>query len=271
MTQASHIKLQNTIDRIAGAILSGRNLNPPPTRNIKWPCIICNRPVQSNQKAIECDTCYKWCHINCDGRVSTQEYEFYMQNQDNTDIKWHCLCCNLKEKHEIIPFTLSDNSELIKINNSDSMEFCKTIPSLEIIQETSSYEKYSLPDINSTFPNLLTSKYHSVDEVQNLKIEKNLNIFHSNVNGLESKFENLHCFLNGSKSAMDIVALTETSENDDHSFLQNIRLEGYHDPYSTPTLTSKGGVAMFVNSDFKTHERIDLKAQTKDFECLGGN
>ena len=28
MTQASHIKLQNTIDRIAGAILSGTNLNP---------------------------------------------------------------------------------------------------------------------------------------------------------------------------------------------------------------------------------------------------
>ena len=139
MTQASQIKLQNTIDRIAGAILSGTNLNPPPTRNIKWPCIICNRPVQTNQKAIECDTCHKWCHINCDGRVTTQEYEFYMQNQDNTDIKWHCLCCSLKEKHGMFPFTLSDNSELFKINNSDTMEFCKTIPALEIIQETSSY------------------------------------------------------------------------------------------------------------------------------------
>ena len=74
------------------------------------------------------------------------------------------------------------------------MEFCKTIPSLEIIQESSSFEKYSLPDIDSTFPNLLTSKYHSVDEVQNLKIEKDFNIFHANVNGLESKFENLHSF-----------------------------------------------------------------------------
>ena len=52
-----------------------------------------------------------------------------VQNQDNTDIKWHCLYCNLKEKHGIIPFTLSDNYELFKINKSDSMEFCKTIPS----------------------------------------------------------------------------------------------------------------------------------------------
>ena len=70
-------------------------------------------------------------------------------------------------------------------------------------------------------------------------------------------------FLNGSKSAMDIIALTETSENDDHSFLQNVKLEGYSDPFSTPTLTSKGGVAIYVNSESKTHERTDLKIQRK--------
>ena len=162
-----------------------------------------------------------------------------MNNQDNPDLEWHCLYCSLKEKHGIIPFTLSDTSELIKINNSDTMEFCKTIPSLEIIQETASYEKYSLPDIDSTFPNLLTSKYHSVNDVQNLKIEKDFNIFHSNVNGLESKFENLHTFLNGSKSAMDVVAISETTEHDVNSFLQNVEIEGY-DLHSTPTLFSKG-------------------------------
>ena len=137
MTEASQIKLQNTIDRIAGAILTGTNLNPPPSRNIKYPCIICNRSVQSNQKAIECDTCQKWCHINCDGRVKTQDYEFF---KDHPDAEWHCLPCTLKEKHGIFPFTLSDTSELVKINCSDTMEFCKTIPSLEIIQETASYE-----------------------------------------------------------------------------------------------------------------------------------
>ena len=162
MTEASQIKLKNTLDRIAGAILAGRDLNPPPTRNIKWPCIICNRPVQNNQKALECDSCHKWCHLNCDGRVTLDEYKFYENNQDNPEVQWCCLYCTLKEKHGIIPFSLSDTDELVKVNNSDTMEFCKTIPSLEVIQETSSYEKYSLPDIDSTFPNLLTSKYHNV-------------------------------------------------------------------------------------------------------------
>ena len=147
------------------------------------------------------------------------------------------------------------------------MEFCQSIPSLEVIQETSSYEKYSLPDIDSTFPNLLTSKYHSVDEVQNLRIEKDLNIFHSNVNGLESKFDNLHCFLNGSKSAMDIIALTETTEHNVHSFLKNVKIEGY-DLHKTPTLSAKGGVAIYIRSELKAHEREDLKIKTKDYESV---
>ena len=60
MTEASQIKSKNILDRIAGAILAGRDLNPQPTRNIKWPCIICNRPVQNNQKALECDSCQGW-------------------------------------------------------------------------------------------------------------------------------------------------------------------------------------------------------------------
>ena len=134
MTEAPSIKLQNTLGRIAGAILAGRNLNPQPTRNIKWPCTICNRPVQSNQKALECDSCHKWCHLNCDGRVTLDEYKFYEDNQNNPDVPWFCLYCTLKEKHDLIPFTLSDNDELLKINGSDTMQFCKTIPSLEIIQ-----------------------------------------------------------------------------------------------------------------------------------------
>ena len=267
MTEASQIKLKNTLDRIAGAILASRDLNPQPTRNIKWPCIICNRPVQNNQKALECDSCQKWCHLNCDGRVTLAEYEFYENNQDNPEVQWCCLYCTLKEKHGIIPFSLSDTDELVKVNNSDTMEFCKTIPSLEVIQETSSYEKYSLPDIDSTFPNLLTSKYHSVEEVQSLNVGKSFNIFHSNVNGLESKFENLHSFINGSKSAMDIIAISETSENNDHSFFRNVEIDGY-ELFSTPTLSKKGGVALYVKKEFKFHERTDLNIKTKDFESI---
>ena len=70
-----------------------------------------------------------------------------------------------------------------------------------------------------------------------MKIQKFFNIFHANVNGLESKFDNLHTFLAGAESVMDVVAITETSENKDDSFIKNISMEGYSTPYHTPTNT----------------------------------
>ena len=76
-------------------------------------------------------------------------------------------------------------------------------------------------------------------------IQKNLNIFHSNANGLESKFDVLQTFLAGSSSAMDLIAITETSENNVQSFISNIDLDGY-EMIHTPSLSSKGGTFLYV-------------------------
>ena len=42
----------------------------------------------------------------------------------------------------------------------------------------------------------------------------NLNIFHGNINGLGSKIDNLHEFLFGTSTKIDISAITETSEKE---------------------------------------------------------
>ena len=67
---------------------------------------------------------------------------------------------------------------------------------------------------------------------------------------------------------MDVVAITETSENKDHSFISNISMDGYKQPYHTPTNTTKGGTTMFVNNDFDSYERTELKAQTDLYESV---
>ena len=138
-----------------------------------------------------------------------ETYNYY----GNDNLEFHCLCCTMKENHENIPFTITDNFELDNINNSDNMQFCESLPSLEEIYETSKWSDYPRPLEEASLPSNLKSKYHRVYDFQNLKIEKNFNIFHANVNGLESKFDTLHTFLNGAKSAMDVIAITETSEN----------------------------------------------------------
>ena len=70
--------------------------------------------------------------------------------------------------------------------------------------------------------------------------------------GLESrsKFDNLLTLLSGAASATDIIAITETSENKDNSFTSNIEIDGYK-LSSTPTNSSKGGTALYVNKDFE--------------------
>ena len=259
MTDASKLKLKNNIDRIIEAILLGKELNPP-TR-LSWPCSVCNRNCLRN--SICCDKCNKWCHIACDG-TSSEQYRKYQSPLDNS--VWYCLDCTVRFYHENVPFTACSLSELVNINNSDKLEFCHVLPSLEIIHESSSLAKYSLPDPDFDLPNLVNSKYHSVSDVQNLKVEKNFNIFHSNINGLESKLDALNTFLSGSKSAMDILAITETSESDANSFLTNVNIDGYKPPFHTPTLSSKGGTALYVNSAFDSFEREDLKIQNVNFE-----
>ena len=64
----------------------------------------------------------------------------------------------------------------------------------------------------------VVAKYYSVNDFQTLKINQNLNIFHTNINGLRSKLDNLNEFLTGTPTKMDILAITETSENNDTGF-----------------------------------------------------
>ena len=265
-SQAAEIAYHNNIERISGAISLGVELNPK--NNLKFPCVICNKSVQSNQNAILCDHCGKWCHRKCDA-MSPELYKHYVDNQDDPELKWSCLYCTMQFNHEHIPFTLSDNNDIDMINYSDSMKFCESLPTLEEIYETTKFSSFPKPmEEGSILPSNLNSKYHSVRDFQKLKIQKNFNILHSNVNGLESKCDTLHTFLSGSHSAIDIIAITETSEHHSHSFITNVNLEGYKEPYHTPTNSSKGGTAIYVNRDYDSFERSELKVQTDLFESV---
>ena len=50
---------------------------------------------------------------------------------------------------------------------------------------------------------------------------KNFNIFHPNVNGLESHFENFHQFLSSVPNDFDVINLTETSWKENENFKFN--------------------------------------------------
>ena len=63
-------------------------------------------------------------------------------------------------------------------------------------------------EANIELPIKSTCKYYSVKDFQHLnKSRNNLNILHSNINGIESKLENLHEFLSSTINKMDVIAL----------------------------------------------------------------
>ena len=258
--------LDATFDRIRLALSTETELNAP--NNLKWACSICNKNVTESMKGIRCDTCKKWCHIKCDG-TSAAEYENLVLNEDENFV-WNCLYCTLKFNHENLAFTLVEDSEIEKINKSDSMKFCEFLPSFDCISMTDKFMSVQAHNVNNYDQNIssmLHSKYYRVNTFQQLKNNNKFNIFHSNVNGLESKFDSLHEFLAGASFALDIVAITETSEQSDNFFTSNVSLEGYT-PYYTPTNSSKGGTAIYVNSTYNSFERFDLKMQNDLFESV---
>ena len=194
-----------TTELVIDAIKNGKNLNTP--NNLKFPCSICNKNVLNNQKAIQCDSCNKWCHIKCDGTY----IETYNKLMISEDELWNCLLCTIKFNHYTIPFTLCDDIEIQNLNNRN-MRFCQSLPNLEILTEVSKFSNQSNNEVDYNLPILSTCKYYSVNEIQNLKCINNFNIFHSNINGLGSKFDNLYEFISSTSAEFDIIVITETCQ-----------------------------------------------------------
>ena len=165
MSDALGIALINTIERISGALLADKELNV--SNKLKYPCSICNKNCLQNQLKILCDGCNKWCHLKCDGSTSIDEFRHFEENEGDITLKWYCLYCKMKYRQDHIPFFHCSESVLMKINNSDTMDFCNYLPSLETMHQTSSFSKYNLPNVDD-IPILTTSKYHSVSEISRL-------------------------------------------------------------------------------------------------------
>ena len=154
-----------TIDHIIGIIETGR---PKSRRRVKFPCEICNKTVKSNQKAVQCDLCDLWVHIDCNGLLE-EEYENLKYDHD----LWYCLICNLKNNLVNVPFTRCDNNKLININNTSSMSFLESLPNVEIVNETSKFSNMAYNEVNIELPIKSTGKYYLVKDFLHLNKSRN--------------------------------------------------------------------------------------------------
>ena len=87
------------------------------------------------------------------------------------------------------------------------MSYLESHPNVEIVNETSKFSNMASNEANIELPIKSTCKYYLVKDFQHLNKARNNLILHSNINGIESKLENLHEFLSGTTNKMDVIAL----------------------------------------------------------------
>ena len=84
------------------------NINPGP--NWKCPCGLCKKPVKSNQRGIQCDSCDTWIHTRCLG-MNNDEYQLLA----NSSCSWICPDCDLPN---FSPTLLDLSSNTLNSSNS---------------------------------------------------------------------------------------------------------------------------------------------------------
>ena len=81
---------------------------------------------QEKSESHFCDACDHWVHANCNG-VKDKEY-CELQEQDD-DIPWFCLPCEISKNAELFPFGLESNLELLDLYSVDILSHLKSLPS----------------------------------------------------------------------------------------------------------------------------------------------
>ena len=176
----------------------------------------------------------------------------------------------------IFPFNNCNDNDIVTINNSDILTHTPNEIVCELPNYKISEQAFRASNLNSidfdcdvNISNLSSCEYYTCLDLSNLnnknKNLNNFNIFHNNLNGLESKFEHLRNLLSSNSFDFDIIALTETSEQFNSKFKTNVDLEGYS-LSSSPTTSEKGGSALYIKNKFNAFERHDLNIINDHFE-----
>ena len=115
----------------------------------------------------------------------------------------------------------------------------------------------------------INSRYHSVQEFNNLKIDQKstLSICHTNIASISKHSDDLHLTLSALKINFNIIGITEHKIHKDAVPSANIDIEGYRPFLYDPTSSSHGGTGFFISESINFKKRDDLKFNScGDFE-----
>ena len=215
-----------------------------------YPCGICSKRVGKRMRAVQCDLCNFWNHINCDG-VDIKTYE--MLKKSNTTELHYCKIC----KEDIFPFqSLADDqyfaSVIHNVEMNENMNFnLSPLPALKIL--FNNIESHNKDDSNA----INCSYYDFTTPIPNSNM-KNNSMFHLNIASLGLHKEELQTALSLINLEFDVIAITETKIKRGTAPIFDTALKGYT-LFDTPTDCDKGGALLYIKENIICERRKDLE------------
>ncbi|KAH3878349.1 hypothetical protein DPMN_002237 [Dreissena polymorpha] len=73
----------------------------------EYPCLLCERNVNDDDRAISCDQCEKWQHLSCDTGISLRQYRKMMKG---AVVEWKCRECS--RPAEVVPEVQMETADI---------------------------------------------------------------------------------------------------------------------------------------------------------------
>ena len=233
--------MPTSIDFVRNSIKACKNIKrrDNTTSKVQFPCGMCLSNVNYGENSIHCTSCDNWFHLYCTNLTLHQFYDILENNNKNPDLidtdEWLCLRCTF-------PFHDLTDKDLQNVNSADNMAFFNLMPEFSTSANVDQIHNLLNHDIDENLTDNINCKYYTHNEMCNLnESQKAFNIFHANVNGLESHFQDLHILLANIKCEFSAICISETSQKFNEKFKGNVSIHGFTEPFTTGSLSSKGG------------------------------
>lgn len=221
--------------------------NPGPNDSTRYPCGTCNNSVTWEHKAICCDTCETWYHIDCQGMASHM-YSI----MDNPNLSWYCIQCGLPNfSTSIFDFTCIETSNRFSTLNSS-------------VNSELNISNIGEPNATSSPPKTT----HDKGKQRNKQSTKGtpLRVININFQSINNKKPELDQLIQSVKP--DIILGTETllsNETSSYEYFPNTEYTVYRkDRCCNSKEQSHGGVLIAVSKNILSQEVPELQTDCEN-------
>ena len=254
----SLVKMSSTFDKYSLQAMSEQ------TSQYSSICAICSKKLAKNNPGIPCSSCNSKIHSKCSG-ITDPKNTFHLFKG-----KWQCKNC-IRNK---FPFSDIDNNSLLELTGNSLSKNSKNYAEFPIdeklklllSQSHSNWYAHTTSDewdpdeseVNSNFAYYDVPNFNKTR--QTWDHHQSLSLFHTNISSLSANCDKLLELLTDLAWNFDVIALTETwNDEKNKANFSPKSLPGFH-PYSGITGSSlKGGCGFYIKNDITTIPRNDLE------------